>query len=120
MLSREHIQRWLDDYVSAWHSYDTDEIRALFAPDVRYAYEPWEEPLQGADAVAASWLEDRDEPGSWAASYAPALIDGNAATAKGETRYTDGKRFSNLFELEFDGEGRCARFTEWYLEQPAA
>ena len=48
------------------------------------------------------------------------MIEGNAATATGETHYTDGERFSNLFELEFDDEGRCTRFTEWYLEQPAA
>ena len=33
MLTREHVQRWLDDYVAAWHSYDPDAIRALFAPD---------------------------------------------------------------------------------------
>ena len=120
MLTREHVQRWLDDYVAAWRSYDADEIRALFSPDASYAYHPWDEPLQGADAVVASWLENRDEPGSWAASYGPALIDGNAATARGETRYTDGHHFFNLFELEFDDEGRCSRFTEWYLEQPQA
>ena len=120
MLTREYVQRWLDAYMAAWRSYDADEIRALFSKDASYAYHPWDAPLQGADAVVASWLENRDEPGSWAASYAPALIDGNAATARGETRYTDGQHFSNLFELEFDDDGRCTRFTEWYLEQPKA
>jgi SnoaL-like domain len=120
MLSRETVQHWLDDYVAAWRSYDPAAIRALFAPGATYAYEPWEEPLHGAEAIAASWLEDRDDPGSWTAAYAPALIEGNAATATGETSYGDGKRFSNLFELEFDDEGRCTRFVEWYLQQPAA
>lgn len=120
MLSREDVQRWLDDYVAAWRSYDEDAIRALFAPDATYAYHPWDEPLKGAEAVAASWLESRDEPGSWAASYAPAVIEGNAAIAKGETRYTDGQHFSNLFELEFHEDGRCTRFVEWFLQQPAA
>jgi hypothetical protein len=98
VLTSERVQRWLDDYVAAWRSYD--------------------EPLQGAEAVVASWLGDRDEPGSWEAAYAPALITGNAAIAKGETRYTGGKVFSNLFELEFDDAGRCTRFVEWYLLQP--
>jgi hypothetical protein len=119
MLTHETVQRWLDDYIAAWRSYDPDAIRALFAPGVSYAYHPWDEPLQGADAVAASWLEDRDEPGSWEASYAPALIAGNAAIAKGQSRYADGAVFSNLFELEFDDDGRCTRFVEWYLPQPA-
>ena len=40
VLTREHVQRWLDDYVAAWRSYDADEIRALFAPDASYAYHP--------------------------------------------------------------------------------
>ena len=43
-----------------------------------------------------------------AAAYAPALIEGNAATATGETRYSDGEHFFNLFELEFDDDGRCS------------
>jgi hypothetical protein len=120
MLTRETVQRWLDDYVAAWRSYDPEAIRALFALQATYAYEPWEAPLQGPDAVVASWLEDRDDPGSWEATYSPALIEGEAAIAKGETRYSDGRQFSNLFELEFDAEGRCTRFVEWYLEQPAA
>jgi ketosteroid isomerase-like protein len=118
MLSRDTVQQWLDDYVAAWRSYDADAIRALFAPDATYAYEPWEAPLRGPDAIVASWLEDRDDPGSWAAAYAPALIEGNAAIATGETRYSDGKHFSNLFQLEFDDEGRCTRFVEWYLQHP--
>jgi hypothetical protein len=120
VLTREQVQRWLDDYVAAWRSYDADAIRALFATDARYAYHPWDEPLHGAEAITASWLEDRDDPGSWAASYTAGLIAGNAAIAKGETRYTAGRHFSNLFELEFDDDGRCTRFTEWFLEQPAA
>jgi hypothetical protein len=39
--------------------------------------------------------------------------------ATGETRYADGRTFSNLYVLRFDGEGRCAQFVEWYMEQPA-
>jgi hypothetical protein len=118
VLTPAGVQRWLDGYVAAWRSYDEAAIRALFAPDVSYAYHPYDAPLEGADAVAASWLGDRDEAGSWEAAYTPALITGNAAITKGETRYTDGQVFSNLFELEFDDEGRCTRFVEWFLQQP--
>jgi hypothetical protein len=117
MLSRDTVQRWLDDYVAAWRSYDPEAIRALFAPQVSYAYHPWGEPLRGPDAVVDSWLENRDEPGSWTAAYAPGLIAGNAATATGETRYRDGEHVFNLFELEFDEDGRCTRFVEWFLQR---
>jgi hypothetical protein len=105
--------------VAAWRSYDADAIRALFAGDAEYAYHPYDEPLNGADAIVESWLGDRDDPSIWEASYAPALIDGERAIAKGETRYSDnGAVFSNLFELEFDSQGRCTRFVEWYLQHP--
>ena len=37
------------------------------------------------------------------------MVDGDRAVATGETRYDDGQTFSNLFVLEFDGDGRCSR-----------
>jgi ketosteroid isomerase-like protein len=119
-VTREQVQAWLDAYVEAWRSYDEAAIRALFADDVTYVYHPYDEPLIGPAAIVESWLGDRDEPGTWEASYAPALLDGDTAIAKGETRYTvrGGAVFSNLFELDFDAAGRCTRFVEWYLQHP--
>ena len=105
--------------VAAWRSCDTTEIGELFAPDASYAYHPYETPLQGREAIVASWLGERDEPGSWEAAYAPALIDGDRAVATGTARYRDGTVFSNLCELEFDAAGRCRRFVEWYVRHPA-
>jgi ketosteroid isomerase-like protein len=120
MVTTEQVQAWLDDYVAAWRSYDRAAIVALFADDVSYAYHPYDEPLRGADAVADSWLENQDEPGSWEATYAPALVTGNEVVATGETRYTDGEVFSNLWQLEFADDGRCTRFVEWYMLHPRA
>jgi ketosteroid isomerase-like protein len=115
VLGREDVQAWLDRYVEAWHRYDEAAIRALFTPDATYAFHPYDEPLHGSEAIAAAWLDERDEVGSWEAAYAPALLEGNAAVATGETRYADGRVFSNLFQLEFDDEGRCTRFVEWFV-----
>jgi ketosteroid isomerase-like protein len=115
-LTREAVQAWLDDYVDAWRSYDRDAIGALFGDDASYAYYPYEEPLRGREAIVASWLEDRDEPGSWSAAYAPLLISGDRAIATGETTYADGRRFSNLFVMRYK-DGRCAEFVEWFIEQ---
>jgi hypothetical protein len=120
MPTPEQVQDWLNRYVEAWRSYDEDAIRDLFSVDASYAYHPYDaEPERGHAAIVEAWLHDRDEPGSWEASYAPDLIEGDRAIAKGETRYADGKVFSNLFELEFDSDGRCTRFVEWYMTQPS-
>jgi hypothetical protein len=120
-MTRDELQTWLDAYTQAWRSNDPAAIRELFAPTASYAYHPYEAPVRGRDAIVAAWLREPDEPSSWEAAYAPSLIDGRRAIATGETRYTnDGHVFSNLFELEFDGEGRCTRFVEWYVEHPSA
>jgi hypothetical protein len=114
------LQVWLDAYVAAWRSYDRDAIEELFAEGATYAYHPYDEPLHGRDAIVASWLENRDAPGSWEATYRPLLFDGNRAIATGETRYDDGTVFSNLFVMRFDADGRCAEFVEWYMAHPKA
>ncbi len=121
MLTRERLQDWLDAYARAWRTYDEAAIRALFSEDVTYAYHPYDEPERGLDAIVAAWLHDPDDPADWEAAYAPSLIDGRRAIATGETRYHGkGKLYSNLFELEFDDDGRCTRFVEWYMEHPSS
>ena len=117
-MTTEQIQAWLDAYIEAWRSYEREAIEALFTEDARYAYHPYDEPLVGPAAIAASWLENRDEPGIWEAAYAPALVTGDRAIARGETRYTDGNVYSNLFELSFAADGRCSSFVEWYVHHP--
>ena len=119
MLSSATVQAWLDSYVEAWRSYDREAIGELFSAAAVYSYHPYDkEPLRGREAIVADWLAEPDEAGSWEASYRPLLIDGDRAVATGESRYTDGKVFSNLYVLRFDEDGRCTEFVEWYMEQP--
>ena len=115
-MTREGVQAWLDAYVAAWRSYDG--IAELFSADAEYRYHPYDEPLRGPDAITADWQREREDPASWEARYEPLMVDGDRAVATGETRYAEGRTFSNLFVLEFDGEGRCRSFTEWYMEHP--
>ncbi len=120
MLRKANVQTWLDAYVEGWRTYDRDAIADLFNADASYAYHPYDaEPLRGRDAIVASWLEERDDPRSWEAEYRPLLLAGNRAVATGQTRYTEGRVYSNLYVLHFDDDGRCAEFVEWFIEQPA-
>jgi SnoaL-like domain len=118
-MSPDGVQAWLDAYVEAWRTYDRDAIAKLFGADASYSYHPYDaEPLRGPGQIVASWLEEPDEPGSWEASYRTLLTDGDRAVATGETRYANGRTFSNLFVLRFDADGRCSEFVEWFMEQP--
>ena len=120
------FQRWLDDYIDAWTTYDDEAIGRLFSEDARYRYHPWDdgdEVVEGRTAIVASWLDDRDEPGSWAAEYRPRAIDGERAVAAGVSRYlaADGatveREYHNVFLCRFDDKGRCAEFTELFMRR---
>lgn len=118
-LSVTVVQQWLNDYVAAWRSGNAAEIRGLFCEDAEYCYQPWGEPVRGADAIVADWLENQDEPNSWRAEYQTLLVDGDRAIACGETHYpSEDRTYSNLFILKFTGDGKCCSFTEWFMKHP--
>jgi len=117
-MTREQVQTWLDAYIDAWMTYDEAAIEALFTAEATYAYHPYDDPIRGREAIVAAWTSERDELGSWEAGYAPLLIEGNRVVATGETRYADGRRYSNLFVMTFDDDGCCREFVEWYVRHP--
>jgi len=122
-VRREDVANWLDRYVAAWKSGERGDIEALFAPDARYRYHAYDEPLVGPAAITDSWLDDPDEPGTFDASYACLTADGDAAVAVGTSTYfrADGevdRVYDNVFLLRFAPDGRCAEFTECYVKRP--
>ena len=131
-MDRTDAQAWLDRYVAAWLSYDADDIASLFTEDVLYRYHPYDDPIVGREAVVASWLGEansdgastRDAPGTYAAQYVPAAVDGEIVVATGTSSYRerlDGpivRVYHNCFVMRFDAEGRCQEFTEYYIRRP--
>ncbi|HVF08181.1 MAG TPA: nuclear transport factor 2 family protein [Actinomycetota bacterium] len=122
-MDRPTLQRWLDDYVEAWRSNDAPAIGELFSADAEYRYHPADEPVFGRDAIIASWLAEPDEPGTWDAWYEPFAVEGERGVATGVSTYfdADGKPdrvYDNVFVTEFDKEGRCRVFTEWFRQRP--
>lgn len=113
-LTEGIVQDWLDRYVQAWRTYDGELIGDLFTEDASYRYHPTDDPVIGREEIVASWQQDRDSTGSWSAEYAPWLVAGNRAIATGQTRYGDGRRYWNLFQMVFE-DGRCCEFVEWFL-----
>ena len=132
MTDHAQVERWLDAYVSAWKSYDREEIAALFSEDAEYRFHPYDEPVRGREAVVAAWLgesapegaSERDEPGTYDASYAPVAVDGDVAVATGTSTYYAEPggpvrtTFHNCFVMRFDADGRCSEFTEFFIEAP--
>src|SRR5690242_878989 len=96
-MDHDSAQAWLDDYVTAWRSYDPEQITALFTDDVVYRYHPHDEPVVGIGDVVASWRGEsqdetastRDAPDTYDAHYAPVAVDGDVVVATGTTTYRE-------------------------------
>jgi ketosteroid isomerase-like protein len=129
-VTREHVDRWLADYVEAWKTYDRGQIAALFTEDVSYRYHPSDDPIEGRDEVIKAWRAEgdhpeagtRDEPGTYEASYRAVAVDGDVAVATGQSSYRDSpdgpvaRIYDNCFVMRFDSDGRCREFTEWFMQ----
>jgi hypothetical protein len=121
-LTRETAATWLRAYVRAWETYDPDAVADLFSEDATYSYFPFDEPIRGRLAIVASWLEGKDPAGTYEARYEPVAIDGKLAVAQGRSRYFKDasktelvREYDNVFLIEFDDQGRCRFFREWYM-----
>lgn len=132
-MTREDVDRWLDAYVEAWKTYDPAQIAALFAEDIAYRYHPEDDAIVGRTAVVDSWLgegdhpdaSERDKAGTFDAAYRAVAVDGDVAVATGISSYRDRpggaviRVYDNCFVMQFDPEGRCREFTEWFVQRKA-
>jgi ketosteroid isomerase-like protein len=130
-VTRDEVDRWLADYITAWKSYDPDEIAALFTEDISYRYHPYDDPIEGRDEVIKAWRAEgdhpeagtRDEPGTYEAEYRAVAVDGEVAVATGSSSYKDSadgpvaRVYDNCFVMRFDTDGRCNEFTEWFVKR---
>ena len=127
-MDRQGAEDWLRRYVAAWISYEPDDVAGLFSEDIVYRYHPYDEPIVGRQAVVASWLGDdvstRDAPGTYSAEYFPVAVDGDTVVATGTSKYRErpdgpvGRTYENCFVMQFDDDGRCREFTEYYIRRP--
>ncbi|MEY2848469.1 MAG: hypothetical protein RI885_1134 [Actinomycetota bacterium] len=112
------LDDWMTDYLRAWTSNRDGDIRSLFTDDAIYLTAPFDEPRVGVDAIVEGWLADRDDPSDWSFDWQPLVADGGLSTITGETRYTDGRVYSNLWVIGLEADGRASSFMEWYMEHP--
>jgi uncharacterized protein (TIGR02246 family) len=121
-MERAAVVDWLKAYVRAWESYSPEAIGELFTEDATYSFHPYDKPVVGRQAIVEAWLKEPDAPGTFTANYAPIAVEGDVAVANGRSTYfKDSSRtqmtreWDNLFVIEFDKDGRCRSFREWYV-----
>ena len=127
-VTRESVQAWLAAYARAWETYDAADIAPLFSENAEYRWHPADDPEVGRDTIIEAWqnpggnASDRDKPGTYAMDLRPFAIDGNKAVAVGTCTYwKDASRsevtrlYYNNWLLEFDDDGKCRSFTEYWM-----
>ena len=121
-MEKAAVVDWLKAYMNAWESYSPEAIGALFSEDAAYSFHPYDAPVVGRQAIVDSWLNDPDAAGTFTANYEPIAIDGDTAVVNGRSTYFKDssrteltKEWDNIFVIEFDKDGRCRSFREWYV-----
>lgn len=117
----QRLQSWVDAYVRAWNSNDPAAIGALFSQDAAYYTEPYSPPWRGRDEIVRQWLDRKDAPGETEFRWQPIAVSPDVAVVQGETVYhTPPRTYSNLWVVRLAADGRCAEFTEWWMQHPSA
>ncbi len=115
-VSLDDVQRWLDDYVTAWESNDPERIAALFTDDADYYTAPYRPPWHGRDEILRGWGERSDPPGSFECDYRAVAVEGDLGVARGWTRYLErDEEYDNVYFVRMTDDGRCREFTEFWM-----
>jgi ketosteroid isomerase-like protein len=130
-VTRDSVGRWLEAHDAAWRSASAAEIADLFSEDAVYHLGPWDAPwrglpgpFRGRDAIAAGWIAGGIASERFATESEILAVEGRRAVVRRRITYfeADGaveSRYDTCWLVDFDSDGRCAEYQEWYVEGPA-
>lgn len=114
----ERLDTWMDQYVLAWSSNETDHIETLFTEDAVYDAQTEGGEWEGLSDIVREWQAIADDEDNWDFQWQPVVETEAIAVIKGRTNYFDPPTsYRNLFVIRFAEDGRCYDFTEWYIEE---
>ncbi len=118
-LTYGHFQQWMETYGKASEENDPQASADLFAQDARYYESPFDEPIIGRDAIFEYWRKGAQTLKEKEAYCEILAVNGNTGIARWQSKFTvieSGKRLALdcLFVVEFDDDGLCHTFHEWW------
>ena len=119
-MNEKRFTKWLDDYGKAWVDGEPDAVVRLFAEGAHYHETPFDEPMVGREAIRKYWQEGA-EHGQRDVEFKcdVAAVTGNTGYARWEAtfvRVPSGSfvELQGFLQADFDGEGKCIAFREWW------
>lgn len=118
-LTLERFTAWMTEYGRASAENDPQTSANLFAPDARYYESPFDEPMVGRQAIYEYWNRGAQNLKDKESTFEILAVDGDTGIARWRSSFTvieSGKRLALdcLFVAEFDEEGLCRTFREWW------
>jgi len=110
------VRAWVDAYERAWRTPGIATLAALFTDDATYSMDPYDESVQGLDAIGALWDRERVGPVEpFTMSSDVVAVDGDTGVVRVEVAYHDERQqeYRDLWIIRFADDGRCRAFEEW-------
>ncbi|HRJ56602.1 MAG TPA: nuclear transport factor 2 family protein [Anaerolineales bacterium] len=119
MLTLEHFTTWMTAYGRASAENDPQASANLFAENARYHENPFDEPITGRTAIYEYWDKGARNLKDKESTFEILSVQENRGIAHWQSKFTvteSGKRLALdcLFVVEFDDEGLCQSFREWW------
>ena len=119
LLTLEHFTAWMTAYGRASTENDPQASANLFAENARYHENPFDEPITGRTAIYEYWDKGARNLKDKESTFEILSVQENRGIAHWQSKFTvteSGKRLALdcLFVVEFDDEGLCQSFREWW------
>lgn len=122
-LTAAAFDRWLAAYGQASANDDPLASAQLFSPDARYYESPFDEPLAGRQAIYDYWAAGAQNLTGKSSTYEILARRDNLGIARWRSRFVvkatgAALALDCIFLAEFDDEGLCCCFREWWHSRP--
>lgn len=113
------FELWVRRYGEAWESRDASAAALLFTEAATYQWTPFDQPLQGREAIAHAWAEATSTQRDVRFTYRVLAVAGDQGVAHWRSAFI---RRATGASVEIDGilvaeltnTGLCRRFREWW------
>lgn len=118
-LTHEHFQQWVETYGRASAENDPRSSANLFAENAAYYETPFAEPMVGREVIYEYWNKGAQTLKDKKSTFEILSVKDHLGVARWQSQFTvieSGKRLALdcLFVVEFNEEGLCQTFREWW------
>lgn len=113
------FESWLRSYGAAWENRDSAAAARLFTQDAEYYWTPFDAPQRGREQIAAAWDGAVAQQRDVHFEFEVLAVTSTRNIARWRAEFSsantgDKVRLDGILTAEFDANGRCRAFREWW------